>query len=66
VDTIGRSMTVASWRRTDPDRAAARAVITPDLGDIRMFDFRRLDELVERGRQAARAAVAHLDDLRPG
>mgnify|MGYP003777547039 CR=1 FL=1 len=65
VDTIGRSMTVASWRRADPDRAAARAVITPDLGDIGMFDFRRLDDLVERGRQAARAVLGRLEDLRP-
>lgn len=60
VDTIGRAMTIASWRREDPARALARAVIAPELGDIGLFDFRRLDELVERGRAAGRAAVARL------
>jgi NTE family protein len=64
VDTIARSMTLASWRRGEPDRALARAVITPDLDGIGLFDFRRLDELVERGREAGRAAAAQLADLR--
>jgi NTE family protein len=63
IDTIGQAMTIASRRREDPARAQARAVIVPDLGDIGLFDFRRLDELVERGRAAGRAAVAQLDDL---
>ena len=52
VDTVGRAMTVGSWRRDDPSRALARELIVPDLGDIGLFDFRRLDELVERGRAA--------------
>jgi NTE family protein len=64
VDTIARSMTLASWRRGEPDRALARAVITPALDGIGLFDFRRLDELVERGREAGRAAAAQLGDLR--
>jgi NTE family protein len=63
VDTIGRAMTLAGWRREDPARALARVVIAPELGDIGLFDFRRIDELVERGRVAGRAALAHLDDL---
>ena len=59
VDTVSRAMTIGSWRRDDPSRALAREVIVPDLGDIGLFDFRRLDDLVERGgRRAAR--------LRPG
>jgi len=64
VDTVGRAMTIASRGRDDPARALAREVIVPDLGEIRMFDFRRLDELVERGRTAGRAAAARLVDLR--
>ena len=63
VDTIGRAMTIASWRSDDPGRALAREVIVPDLGDIGLFDFRRLDDLVERGRIAGRAAAARLRDL---
>lgn len=64
VDTVGRAMTIGSWRRNDPSRALAREVIVPDLGDIGLFDFRRLDDLVERGRAAGRAAAARLADLR--
>jgi NTE family protein len=64
VDTVGRAMTIGSWRRDDPSRALAREVIVPDLGDIGLFDFRRLDDLVERGRAAGRAAAARLADLR--
>ncbi len=63
VDTIGRAMTLASWRRDDPTRTLAREIIVPDLGDIGLFDFRRLDELVERGREAGRSAVTRLTDL---
>jgi predicted acylesterase/phospholipase RssA/CRP-like cAMP-binding protein len=63
VDTVGRAMTIGSRRPDDPARALAREVIVPDLGDLGMFDFRRLDELVERGRAAGRAAAAKLTDL---
>jgi predicted acylesterase/phospholipase RssA/CRP-like cAMP-binding protein len=66
VDTVGRAMTIGSWRRDDPSRALAREVIVPDLGDIGLFDFRRIDDLVERGRAAGRAAAARLADLRSG
>jgi predicted acylesterase/phospholipase RssA len=57
VDTIGRAMTLASWRGDDPQRALACTVITPDLDGLGLFDFGRLDELVDRGRAAGSAAV---------
>ncbi|MDN5933309.1 MAG: patatin-like phospholipase family protein [Pseudonocardia sp.] len=65
VDTIGRSMMIASGRRDDPARSLAHTVLTPRLDGFGLFDFGRLDELVDRGREAARAAVPQLRDLLP-
>jgi predicted acylesterase/phospholipase RssA len=57
VDTIARSMTLASWSRGTGDRDRARTVITPALGGIGMFDFARVDDIVDAGRRAAEAAL---------
>ncbi|HXV91727.1 MAG TPA: patatin-like phospholipase family protein, partial [Pseudonocardia sp.] len=62
-ETIARSMTIGSWRRSRPDRRLAHTVITPDLHGLGMFDFGRLDELVERGRQAGRDALTRVGGL---
>lgn len=61
-DTIGRSMMIASGRLDDPARSLAHTVLTPRLDGFGLFDFGRLDELVDRGREAARAAVPQLRD----
>jgi hypothetical protein len=66
VDTIGRSMVLASWQRAEAGRALARAVIAPGLADVGMFDFARLREIVEIGRTAARLALPDLRDLLDG
>ncbi len=60
MDTIGRAMVIGSMtaaRRSD-ERAAA--VLVPRLEGFGLFDFGRLDELVERGRAAAAAALPTL------
>ena len=64
VDTIGRSMMIAGGRRDAPDRKRAVLVVTPRLDGIGMFDFARVDELVDRGREAARAVLADLRAIR--
>ncbi|MDN5858322.1 MAG: patatin-like phospholipase family protein [Pseudonocardia sp.] len=66
VDTIGRSMMIASGRKDDPARALAHTVLTPRLDGFGLFDFGRLDELVDRGREAARAAMPQLRHLLSG
>jgi NTE family protein len=66
VDTIGRSMMIASSRRDDPGRMLAHTVLTPRLDGFGLFDFGRLDELVDRGREAARDALERLRPLLPG
>ncbi len=57
VDVIGRSMVLGSWRKSAQTLSRAAVVVTPDLGSAGMFDWRRFDELVARGRAAAEAAL---------
>ena len=57
VDVLGRSMTLAAWNHGVKDRDRAHTVVTPDLGAIGMFEFSRVDELVDAGRRAAQAAL---------
>lgn len=65
IDTIGRSMTLASSQRTAADRALALTIVTPALGSIGMFDFRRLEEIVDIGRESAAVALRDLPNLVP-
>jgi predicted acylesterase/phospholipase RssA len=58
VDTIGRSMVLGSWQRAEHERALAATVISPSTGDVGMFDFSRLAEIVETGRTAAEEVLA--------
>lgn len=57
VDTIGRSMVLASWRGAKARRQLADTIITPRLDGIGLVDFKRLDEIVDLGRQAAEEAL---------
>jgi hypothetical protein len=58
-------MTLASSQRTAADRALALTIVTPALGSIGMFDFRRLEEIVDIGRESAAAALRDLPNLAP-
>jgi NTE family protein len=62
VDTLARSTVLGSWRRGEANRARAAVVISPDLVDVGLLEFRRLESIVERGRAAAEKALA---DWRP-
>jgi predicted acylesterase/phospholipase RssA len=64
VDTIGRSMVLGSWQKSTGTREFADLVITPELGAVGMFEFARMDDLVESGRRAATAAIEQACALR--
>ncbi|MGE3284535.1 MAG: DHA2 family efflux MFS transporter permease subunit [Pseudonocardia sp.] len=63
IDTVGRSMMLAGARRGSRADSAAHTMLAPDLGDLGLFDFARLDEFVDRGRAAAEAALPRLRTL---
>jgi NTE family protein len=58
VDTLARSTVLGSWRRAEANRARAAVVISPELVDVGLLEFRRIDSIIERGRAAAEAALA--------
>jgi hypothetical protein len=51
-------MVLGSWQRAEHERALAATVISPSTGDVGMFDFSRLAEIVETGRTAAEEVLA--------
>jgi NTE family protein len=62
VDTLARSTVLGSTRRAEANRAAAALVINPELGDVGLLEWRRIDAIVDRGYAAASAALA---DFKP-
>lgn len=60
VDTIARAMVLASWQRAESGRRLAHTLITPELDTIGMFDYRRMNEIVDAGRRAAEQALPGL------
>lgn len=59
-ETLARTTVIGSWRMAVENRAKADILITPDVGNAGVLDFRRLDEMVEAGRAAGQAALADL------
>ena len=57
-ETLARSMVLGSIESAKAARQRADVVIEPDTGACEMLDFRRLDEMIDAGRQAAREALA--------
>lgn len=58
VEVIARSVVLGSWQLADRNAQLASLVITPDVHDIRLLDFRSLDRAVTAGRLAAEEAVS--------
>jgi len=60
VDTLARSTVIGSQRRADANRAAAALVIAPDLHDVGLLEWKRIDAIIERGYTAATTALSEL------
>ncbi|HET8593431.1 MAG TPA: patatin-like phospholipase family protein [Solirubrobacterales bacterium] len=56
-ETIVRTITVGSADTADAARCHADLVIQPQVAGVGMLDWRRLDQVVEAGRAAARSAL---------
>ena len=63
LDTLGRATVLGSWQKAEANRELASLVITPDLHEVGLLDFRRLDEMVMLGRRAADEALAAAPSL---
>ena len=62
LETVARSTTLASRGRAEAQRDLATVAIVPELSDIGLLDFARLDAIVDAGRRAAEDALV---DARP-
>ena len=57
METLSRATVLGSVERAEKNRDLALLVITPDVQDIPLRDFRALDRAIEAGRAAARRAL---------
>jgi predicted acylesterase/phospholipase RssA len=57
METLSRATVLGSVERAERNRSLALLVVTPDVQDVPLRDFRMLDRAVERGREAARRAL---------
>jgi predicted acylesterase/phospholipase RssA len=57
METLSRATVLGSVERAEANRALALLVVTPDVQDVALRDFRALDRAIEAGRRAARQAL---------
>jgi predicted acylesterase/phospholipase RssA len=57
METLSRATVLGSVERAERNRALALLVVTPDVQDVPLRDFRSLDRAIEAGRAAARRAL---------
>jgi NTE family protein len=63
LETLSRVTVLGSWRAAAQNREHAAAILTPELTGIGLFEFGRIDAVVEAGRTAARDALPALEAL---
>jgi predicted acylesterase/phospholipase RssA len=63
VETLARATTLASRRAAESQRDLAAVTITPGLREVGLFEFAKIDAIIEAGRRAAHAASAELRDI---
>jgi NTE family protein len=57
METLSRATVLGSVERAERNRKLALLVVSPDVQDVPLRDFRALDHAIERGREAARRAL---------
>jgi predicted acylesterase/phospholipase RssA len=57
METLSRATVLGSVERAERNRELALLVVSPDVQDVPLRDFRALDRAIEAGRAAARAAL---------
>jgi len=57
METLSRATVLGSVERAERNRELALLVVTPDVQDVPLRDFRSLDRAIEAGRVAARRAL---------
>ena len=57
METLSRATVLGSVERAERNRDLALLVISPEVQDIPLRDFRALDRAIEAGRAAARQAL---------
>jgi predicted acylesterase/phospholipase RssA len=57
METLSRATVLGSVERAERNRKLALLVVSPDVQDVPLRDFRALDRAIERGREAARRAL---------
>lgn len=58
LETLSRATVLGSVERAEANRGLAQVLITPQVQDIALRDFRHLDRAVDAGRRAAEEAFA--------
>jgi predicted acylesterase/phospholipase RssA len=58
LEVLSRATVLSSIQRADANRGLARVVIAPDVHELSLRDFRRIDPAVDAGRRAAEEALA--------
>lgn len=58
LETLGRSSVMGSWRKAEANRPLASLVISPELVGVGLLDFKKIDQIIREGRQAANSALA--------
>jgi NTE family protein len=57
-EVLVRAISLGGVDALNAARSAADLLITPEVGDVGMLDFRQLDRVIEAGRRAARDAIS--------
>ena len=56
-EILVRTTVLGSWQTVERNKTLAEVVISPEIADAGLLDFRQLDRMIDAGRRAAEAAL---------